>query len=280
MSNRTIVTKGTRLKVRQKIIDSMSKPLQKVYTKLRDDNVDLIKTSLHYYRSIGEQIQLVTADVNKYGAGAIKQLAVALDASPDLLYKSAAFFREYSEEEFAALLELRTATGSGLTWTHVIQLLPVMDHKQRTRLQEMAARNNWTSDELRQAVTEHMAKIRPPRKEGAGRPPVKPKNPLEGLRSFIVGVDEFSKKGETFWFEIFDTMAEVPPDSITPVMVEQAERAVVAATKASEVVQRELDTMMKLRDRYKEVVAARTEEGDAAATDDDEDEDEDGDDEE
>lgn len=253
-----IARRSTAVAQQQQAIDKMGKELRKVYHELREERVGLVNTGLHYYRALGEHIEQVTADTNKYGAGAIKLLATALDASSDLLYKAASFFRNYSEQEFADLLALRTSTDDGLTWTHVINLLAIDDHKKRTRLQEHAAKMNWTAEELREAVIEQLGEKAAGRKSGSGPKHVQPKSTMQGLKNYCVGAGEFVRRSSGLWDEFFETAYQVPPDTVDNPALEQVERVVTMAEQAAKAAQQQLAAATKVRDRYREIVKART----------------------
>ena len=257
-SNTAIVKRSAVVQEQQKAISQMKPALRKVYTKMRENRVDMYGTSLHYYYSLGQDVEAATADVNVYGAGAVKLLAIALDIDVNLLDKSAAFARSYDDQEFKALLGLRTTTNDGLTWTHVMQLVVLKDHKQRSRLQEQAARMNWTGEELRQAITEHLGeKEKPQTPERRGRKVVKPKTTMQGLKSFCVGAGEYVRRATSVWDEFFEEAYQVPPDTVDTAAMTQAERVVQMAMEANKVAQAQLEAATKVRDRFKDIIKTR-----------------------
>jgi len=265
-----ITARGAAVEKMQAAVGAMSPKLRKVYNTLRSQRLGLIANSLQYYRELGEHIETVTEDVNTYGAGAIKLLAQALEASPDGLYKARSFYKNYTEDEYEALVNLRTSVGDALTWSHVIQLLSIPDHGKRTRLQEQAAKQSWTSDELRQAVTELIGE-KTNRGGRSGRTVVQPKNTMQGLKNYCVNAGEFVRKSEKMWGQFFENAISAPPDTVNKVDLDQAERVVELASKALKEAQSQVDAATKLRDRYKSVLAEREPDEDDEEDEDDED---------
>lgn len=255
-SSTAISARSAAVEKMQSAVGAMSPKLRKVYQTLRSQRLTLIANSLQYYRELGEHIETVTADVNTYGAGAIKLLAKALEASEDGLYKARSFFKNYTDEEYEALVNLRTSVGDALTWSHVIQLLSISDRGKRTRLQEQAAKQSWTSEELRQAVTELIGD-KTNRTGNSGRKVLYPKNTLQGLRNYCVNAGEFVSKSEKLWGTFFENAFQASPDAVNQAELEQAERVVTLAAKALEEAQKHVKAATKLRDRYKKVLAAR-----------------------
>lgn len=254
------------------VVSGMSPSLRKVYQALQESRLGLLANSLQYYRDLGEHVASVTKDTNQYGAGAVELLAIALELSSSTLYKAQSFFINYSEEEYEALVNLRTSVGDGLMWTHVLELLSVANKKKRTQLQEQAAMNSWTVAELKQAVTEQIGKKETKRAGNSGRQSVKPKNTMQGLRSYCVNAGAFVRKSAQVWDSFFEEAAQTPPDLIDQEALQQAAKVCSLAAQSLQEAQKQLEAATKLHARYEAVLAAKA----PADADDNEDSDEDG----
>jgi hypothetical protein len=263
------------VQAQQAAMHKMPEALRAVYQALREQQVGMVTDQLAYYRQFGEYVQQAASDENQYGAGAVRLLAKALDASPNYLYTAAAFFTTYSEAEYEALTAIRTATGTTLTWTHVVALLGVKDHAKRTKLQTQAARMGWSGEELRQAVMEMLGDSASQRRGNSGRKPVQPKSTQQGLRNLCVGMGDYMRRSEQVWRGFLDQAIEAPPDSIDAAILAQAESVVAAATRTATEAAWQLGSATALRDRYRAVLQAKdnlsTEDEDAEDEDEDED---------
>ncbi|MGE0268603.1 MAG: DUF1016 N-terminal domain-containing protein [Candidatus Omnitrophota bacterium] len=76
-----------------------------------------------------------------YGAQVIKRLADDLGLNSRLLERCVQFSRTYSRAPIAT-------ARSQFTWTHYRELMAVSDPDERGRLEERAARHQWSTDEL------------------------------------------------------------------------------------------------------------------------------------
>jgi hypothetical protein len=250
-----IATRSKEVKEQLAAVSKMSPELREVYEEAREDRLAHAVAGLSYYRRLGRRVEEVTNNLEKYRAGAIDLLATALELSESQLYKTAAFFRLYSDAEFNLLCNVRTSTGDSLTWAHVLELLLVSDKTQRMRLQQQAAKNSWSAGELRQAIDEHLGTGN--QRPGSGRPFVQPKSVLQGLKNFCAGTAEFKRRSEAVWDTVFENAASVPPDEVNGTMLTQAEQAARQANDLLTLANDRHQHAVAVRDRYREIMQAR-----------------------
>lgn len=256
----TRIAKRSETVARQKAaVAKMNAPLKRVYGQMRDRRVSIVHASLDYYREYGQQVEQVANDQDTYKSGAITLLSTALEVSESTLYKAAAFFRNYTDPEFAALCQLRTSTNDALTWSHVLHLLLVADKAVRLRLQTQAARQSWSSDELKEAVDEHLGTEN--QRPGSGRPFVKPKSVLQGLRNYCAASAEYTRRNAQVWDDVFEDALQAPPDSVDQSIVHQAQQAAKLAADLVQLSQARQTAAAALLQRYQEIVAAREQSG-------------------
>lgn len=240
------------------IVNKMKKPLRVVYRSVQESRRRLHEGHLGYYRELGGYIDQIVAEGGraKYGDGAVEQLAIALDISDSALYKAASFHRGWTDAEFKQLCETTTQTGDSLTWTHVLHLLLLSDNKKkRLHFQNAAAAHNWSSDELLQAIREDLGDNN--RRPRSGRRFAKPKNCWQGLRNFCSTVDEYRRRDEQVYQEVFDHAATLPPDSVNEEMVTQIERVYQQANGLMALATERNNAAKKLLDHYRDVLAAK-----------------------
>ena len=104
------------------------------------------------------------------------EFAAANGVNMYTMRKDRRFARLYTEDEVAALLELRRPNGLPLHWGHVGYLLQVQDANKRRKFEERAARAGWSAQQLRVAIqgkfggrgSGHGSRIKPPTNAEAG----------------------------------------------------------------------------------------------------------------
>ena len=85
--------------------------------------------------------EILRADRAEYGADLVSRLAHDLGLNPRILHYCIQFAKAYAKPP---ILNGR----SKFKWTHYRELISIPDQKERARLEEQAARYNWSAEEL------------------------------------------------------------------------------------------------------------------------------------
>jgi hypothetical protein len=85
----------------------------------------------------------------KYGDRLLRKRAKELGTGLTELVYTRLFARRYTRQDLNELLRLRPPKGRPLCWNHVLLLLAVKNLRVRRALQQEAARNGWTVQQLR-----------------------------------------------------------------------------------------------------------------------------------
>jgi hypothetical protein len=104
------------------------------------------RRDLLWHHELGVQLGNL-AEGAGYGDRRAEELARALGLSRVSVYQHRQFVSRYPERA-----EVRDLLRAGLSWAHVVALLPVADGGDRRRLQRAAAEQRWSVDRLRLEV--------------------------------------------------------------------------------------------------------------------------------
>jgi len=156
------------------------------------------------------------------GSRRMEQLGEAIDRSEKWISTAREFAAKYSEEDLAELCEMP------LGWSHVLLLLPVSDHRMRTRLRRQAVEQSWTWRQLQRAV-----RNRPGKRRGGGPRIRQPQTPREAVDR----LEEATKQ----WIGVANVMADhLQPRTQKPAAQadEQTERVRTALQQMDRLVRR------------------------------------------
>lgn len=124
-----------------------------------EERVNAVLRRIRLIHAVGKQLldsergvipQLVR-DSEKQGGRPLSQY---------LLFKAKQFAARYSASDLRELCKLRrpssvrSAEELPLSWGHVVHLLSIADHDQRTEIQKKAAAEDWSSEELAERIKE------------------------------------------------------------------------------------------------------------------------------
>lgn len=118
------------------------------------------------------------------------ELATRLRTNPNTLRKERLFARKYTQRDFDKLVKLRRPDGMALHWGHVLCLITVRLKKDRNRLQQKAAKLNWSAAELYAAIRDN----RPDDAGRGGRPIKVPQTTTAKLQLLITEGERWLRK--------------------------------------------------------------------------------------
>ena len=140
--------------------------------------------TLRKYYKLGQRASHTSPDGTPKKPEPLAKLAeVAGVKSQDTIRKALKFATTYSDGELKELLALRDPGGEPLSWYLVRVLLQVKDKAQRAELQERAAREGWSRQDLWDEINARQGKTR--RAPKGGRNFALPRNPEQVLRRLV-----------------------------------------------------------------------------------------------
>jgi hypothetical protein len=127
----------------------LRKPLERIRGWMTDDHQAGARNN---YR-IGREVAAIMADEDRYGKGAVEQLARALGCSAALLYGYAKLMEAWPDgRAYEALVKRTNGNGIPLTVSHLITLSRVNRASTREDLLTRAFEESWTVRQLEQHV--------------------------------------------------------------------------------------------------------------------------------
>lgn len=146
-------------------------------------------TRLQQYRKIGPEAVSRERKTGTYSPGLAKELAAELKTSEANVQKAWQFAKDYSDDEFDELCELRTADGKPISWGHVTKLLSVTDKRSRRALQRRAAKEGWSA----RALEREIRRKQPEKRSHGGGKLAKPTSRDELLREVLAKCEQWRR---------------------------------------------------------------------------------------
>jgi DUF1016 N-terminal domain len=163
-----------------------------------------------------------------YGRRVITHLAKAADIDTSTLRNCLRLVDEWGEKEFAAIVAHKR-----IHWGHVVNLLSLPTAKERAAFATQADAENWTADDLGNAIYAKYGSRRP----GSGRRPGVPRSVPQALGRLLgLATKTHNTLGIALFGEDFDLpceLDEMPPDSVTPEIRQQVASAIGALKQLS-----------------------------------------------
>jgi hypothetical protein len=149
---------------------------------------------------VGVHVLEIKSDERKYGERGVVRLSEAIERDAATLYRYALVPERWNEAAFAELLELQTARGEPLSWTHMVELAAVESDAERSALTMRAVREGLSARALASLIRDG---LRPPSRTGLTR--------LKGIAVSLSG----AKRRAMHAFELLDSVAQVSPESVS-----------------------------------------------------------------
>lgn len=265
----TALTKRDKeLEQQQQIVASMNDELREEYqrglTLLNGATTELLSV----YRQLGELISRVASQPGTYEPASVEKLAIAWNYTPTKLYKARAFFEQYTEDEYAALTQLRTPGGATLTWSHVIPLLSVTDKRRRRALEQLAVRESMSVRELELAVREQTGGATNNQRPGSGRRHVQPKSFTEGVRNFANVAGDLAKRADSVWLPMISQVAALPAEQVNSTTLTNLTALLAQTRDTMGKMQAQEEAARSLEQRVRQILIDRGELTDESTDDD------------
>ena len=174
MSSRPAAASGQKLA--KQAVSEMNPALTDAFVNIRDLLTKVEQGSIMARWEIGNTVDKAT-DAAKYGEGAVEKLAAALHIDGQDLLRCRAFTIAYDKKEVKELLERRTESDRGITWSHIDQLIRIPKDALRNAMTDKFFKNGLTVRELAAAIQLKLGK----RGNAKGRPRIGPKTPLAAI---------------------------------------------------------------------------------------------------
>lgn len=194
---------------RNAALAAMSKSLRHVFERVENADVEIANAAMEYYFNIGQQLNDVAENPNKYltpeqiakGVDAVGLLMQAFGASKDAKTRAMTFARLYDRRDMARLLDTKSKNFPEFKfqWAHIRHLISVdpknVDSKIRLDFENKTRDNGWTPNELADAVIQYYNGKR----RSGGRPLSTPKT-LTGQLSQVIEMSElFVRRHKEVW---------------------------------------------------------------------------------
>jgi len=226
---------------RQRVVQSVMVPaLHKLTEDIRVMMEHSIRDGLKRIWKTGKLLKMASDNQETYGPDALVHVVFVIGRwKRNFLEQAAHFYKDFDPEELKELLEMRTKYARDLiTWSHVQRLLPVDDKKARRKLLQQTCENDWTPEELAEAIDRLRGKKVGDRHKG-GRPVLVPPHLAGKLANFekVAGIVVRNAKimysdPEVGFLRSINTIAA---DRITPELIEKIDREIEVATKVRDV---------------------------------------------
>ena len=121
--------------------------------KVRELHDRQLKHDLTLQWQVGEIVQRVESDRDRYGARGVKRLAKAISQSTSTLYAAAAVCRAWpTKQAFAAVATMKSSAGARLCWTHLTVVAALGDPTQRQEALAQWSTHSWSVSKLKRFV--------------------------------------------------------------------------------------------------------------------------------
>ena len=126
--------------------------LDAIYKGLKKKRAAFAQVEAEYKYAVGEAVNTVK-DTATYGSRAVETLAVLLSYDPSTIHDYAGVAQNWkSWDEVDDILRETNAVGQPLTFSHLIELNPVHDPRDRSAYLRDARREGWSVRQLREAI--------------------------------------------------------------------------------------------------------------------------------
>ncbi len=118
------------------IVAAMNAALRTAYQTIRDLLARGCKEEVRNRHRVGVLVAEIKRWPNKYGSGAVAQLAGALSVDAQTLYRCASVAECWSQAQIEGVLDRSNAYGQPPSWSHFVLLAGVRSSRQRRELLE------------------------------------------------------------------------------------------------------------------------------------------------
>jgi hypothetical protein len=179
---------------------SMNEELSHVCSEIRRRYKDQMDDHLRFYRWLGSKAAQLQEDVTTYGSNAINVISQQLQVAPAAIYKSIAFHNRYTEDDLDRLMRMSQNIPGRfkpiVSWSHITHLVSIEDKKRRIELEDALIENNWSVQELQDAIKQEFGAAR---KAGAGRPIKAPTNLRGSMTAASKTLETLITKTTAIW---------------------------------------------------------------------------------
>ena len=212
-------------KQRTAALEQMNSRLQRKFTQIEKSVNDLRADNLRYYYKIGQICEDIRENPQQYlghdGTPGLRLVEQALSTQARTLRKAAMFAREYKENELKELIGFfHKETNFQLHWGHVSFLLSLPNAETRRRFAMEAIEHMLDPPALHELI-----KKKTQRGPSHGRKHEMPKTVAAQIRQINTICKAWLGKNDGVWNgedeSVFGNITNMPPEDMTPEMVEE-----------------------------------------------------------
>jgi hypothetical protein len=213
----------------QEVLQELRTPIRRLQKLLANQRRSYLQTYFQAGRLVQQELDRIEKEHGEfYGRRVIAHLATAADIDSSTLRNSLRVVIEWGEAEFTAITD-----NERIHWGHIVLLLSLPTAKERAAFAARVAAENWTADDLGNAIYAKYGN----RRAGAGRRPGTPRSVPQALGRLLgLATKTHNTLGIALFGEDFDLpceLDEMPPDSITPEIRQQVASAIGALKQLS-----------------------------------------------
>ncbi len=247
-------------KARMEVFKQMKPELQAVAKRFEDKTKDGALGVLMLQYNMGAQLKDVVASEEKYGTGAVKQLAtyLSIPGGAATLYSIMNFASAFDKEYVKTQTMRPMSNGGYLSLMHWIHLTKLSDEGKRTKLLERVLKESMSTGDLEREIQAGAAGALKNKRQG-GRKPKTPTSPVVGLQATTQLANKFNNWQAVAIKSVFEVLEEIEPDKVTDALLAKAEeslKSVQAAGKTATAMEEQLTTSIE---HMKEVLEKRAE---------------------
>lgn len=239
---------------RERVIATMTPALKALGDKVIEKLVYVRDKTLEHSWKLGQVFKSAIDNEGKFGTGALQQLAVYTGYSYELLYQTMRFYTCFDEKELKDLMARRTAYGNMITYFQALKLTAITDKKARIKLLDDICENDWTLEELSDAMKS--LGVAKSGNVGSGRPVKVPSTLSARLENFSKIAHVIVRNKDLVWMHdkhgFLPTITEIPADKITPDVLAKFDRQINDAEKAIETLTAVKEELEKAREKAQE----------------------------
>lgn len=203
-----------RTDTQRRVYEEMSAAGKRLFQRIAEKVVNLGRAEIMVRWEIGKLVADAIEDVQRYGERIVEQLAAAIGTvTAAELYKYRQFAEQFTQEEVAKALSLRTKSGQQITWTHFRALLALEASPEATRARKVLLRRIFEEDlSTRQTVEAVKEFFGVPRSKG--RPPTPPKTAQAAIAQLAKYRQALSAR-MAGWVKTINEVMDLPPERCT-----------------------------------------------------------------
>jgi hypothetical protein len=261
---------------RQKVVErSMNAALRARTKRIRADMIDAIERGLRRIWGTGKDVKEVADNEATYGPDGLTKMKFVLGRwKQAFLDQAAHFYKDFSAAELKELLKMRSKySRDPINWQHIQKLLSVDDKRARGQLIKRLCENDWSPEELAEAIDRLRGKAVGDRHPG-GRPVAIPPHLTGRLANFEkVGKIVVRNAGAIYRhpeYGFVRSVQNLPPDRITTDLIDKIDRDITVAAQVRDTAQdvlNELEEARRLAERRSAEHVAQSAAKTAAAID-------------